>query len=365
MSRRAQPLWLAGPSRFAALPPRAALAVAVAALVLLLSAWIVPGGGEAAAPVTGQTDLGLYAAIVGGIRSGGDYYSVAAQALRAGGYPLKPFLTFRLPTLAVVQATLPAVAMLALLAGVAAGVAIAWRARINAWFVGRPARWVALFLLAGGMVAFVQPGLVGFHEIWAGLLIAWSIALRSESRWIEAAAITLSAMLIRETAALHALAMLAAALIERRRRESLGWGAVLLVFVAILSLHARAAEMAAGPLDAVSPGWSGLHGPGLFADAMAKSTVLTLLPWWLGAPVAMLALTGWAAAPGGTGLRAALTFGGYALAVAALARADNFYWVLAAAPAFLVGLAFLPDGLRDLRARLLDRRRIRVQRIVR
>ncbi|KQN07239.1 hypothetical protein [Sphingomonas sp. Leaf25] len=365
MSRARPPVWLARPGRFAGVPPVAAVAVALAALLLIAASWFVPADDGGTASVAGQTDLGLYAAIVEGVRGGGDYYTVAAQALRAGGYPLKPFVTFRLPTLAVVQAALPNLLVLALLAGVAAATVLTWRRVIEAWFARGTTRAVAWFLLAGGMIAFVQPGLVAFHEIWAGLLIAWALALRSEERWIEAAAIALCAMLIRETAALFALAMLAAALIERQRREAIGWGAVLLVFVAILSLHARAAGIAVGPLDPVSPGWTGGHGPGLFANAMARSTVLTLLPWWIGAPVAMLALTGWAAAPGPVGFRAALTFGGYALAIALFARIDNFYWVLAAAPAFLVGLAFLPDAARDLAVALLDRRRVRVQRIVR
>ena len=35
------------------------------------------------------------------------------------------------------------------------------------------------------------------------------------------------------------------------------------------------------------------------------------------------------------------------------------------APAFLIGLVFVPDGLRDLMVRALDRRRVQVQRIER
>lgn len=363
MIRPRPPVWLSCPSRFATLRPGVALAVALLALVLLASAWIVPA--ETDGRNAGQTDVGLYGSVVAGLRAGGDYYGVAAQELRAGRYPLHPFPAVRLPTLAVVQAALPDLASILLLIAVAAATGLAWTRRIGGWFERGPPRIAALFLLAGGMVAFVQPSLVHFHELWAGLLVAWSLAIRREDRWVEAVAIALSAMLIRETAALHALAMLAAALAERRRREALGWAAALLVFVAVLLLHARAVGMIAGPLDAVSPGWSGLHGPGLFASAMARSTALTLLPWWLGGPLAMLALLGWAAAPGPLGRHALLTFGGYAAAIALFARTDTFYWALAAAPAYLVGMAFLPDAVRDLTRALLDRRRVRVQRITR
>lgn len=364
MIRPRPPLWLSSSSRFATLRLGVAVALSILFALLLGSAWIQPGE-DSGVRGSGQTDLGLYGAVVDGLRAGGDYYSVAAQELRAGGYPLRPFPAVRLPTLAVVQAALPDAVPIVALVLLAIATGLAWTRRIGEWFARGTPRITALFLLAGGMVAFVQSSLVHFHDLWAGLLIALSLAIRRDDRWIEPVAIALCAMLIRETAALYALVMLAMALVEGRRREALGWVAALLVFVALLSLHARAVSMIGGPLDAVSPGWSGLHGPGLFASAMARSTALTLLPWWLGAPLAMLALIGWTAAPGPLGLRAALVFGGYAAAIALFARTDTFYWVLAAAPAYLVGMAFLPDAARDLTRTLLDRRRVRVQRITR
>jgi hypothetical protein len=364
MSRARPPLWLSSSSRFACVHPAVAITLAILFALLLGSAWIQPGE-DSGVRGGGQTDLGLYGAVVDGLRAGGDYYSVAAQELRAGGYPLRPFPAVRLPTLAVVQAALPDAVPIIALVLLAIATGLAWTRRIGEWFARGTPRITALFLLAGGMVAFVQSSLVHFHDLWAGLLIALSLAIRRDDRWIEPVAIALCAMLIRETAALYALVMLAMALVEGRRREALGWVAAMLVFVALLSLHARAVSMIGGPLDAVSAGWSGLHGPGLFASAMARSTALTLLPWWLGAPLAMLALIGWMAAPGPLGLRAALVFGGYAAAIALFARTDTFYWVLAAAPAYLVGMAFLPDAARDLTRTLLDRRRVRVQRITR
>ncbi|WP_235519619.1 hypothetical protein [Sphingomonas sp. Leaf22] len=362
MIRARPPVWLSCSSRFATLRPGMALGIALLALALLASSWFLPAEDAARDAPLG---VDVYASVVDGLRSGGDYYAVAAQELRADRAPLHPFPAIRLPTLSVVQAALPDFVSILLLIAIAAATGLAWSRRIGGWFERGPPRIAALFLLAGGMVAFVQPSLVAFHELWAGLLIAWSLAIRREDRWVEAVALALCAMVIRETAALYALAMLAAALRDGRRREALGWVAALLVFVAVLLLHARAVALVAGPLDAVSPGWGRLHGPGLFASGMARSTALIILPWWLGAPLAMLAMLGWAAAPGPLGRRAALTFGGYALAIAVFARTDNFYWALAAAPAYLVGMAFLPDAVRDLARPILDRRRVRVQRITR
>ena len=118
-------------------------------------------------------------AIVDGVRHGGDYYGVAAErACARGDYPMKPFVTFRLPTLAVVQAMLPGWAVIALLYALAAGVMLAWFARLRPAFARPPPLILAMVLLAGGMGAFVQSELASFHEVWAGLLIALSLALR-------------------------------------------------------------------------------------------------------------------------------------------------------------------------------------------
>ena len=46
-------------------------------------------------------------------------------------------------------------------------------------------------------------------------------------------------------------------------------------------------------------------------------------------------------------------------------RLDNFYWGLMVAPTILIGLTFVPDGLRDLVMAALDKRRIIVTRVSR
>ena len=76
---------------------------------------------------------------------------------------------------------------------------------------------------------------------------------------------------------------------------------------------------------------------------------------------------GWASWNDPLGLRMALTLAGYAAVIGLFARGDNFYWVLLVAPVFLAGLAFVPDGLRDLAraATALDKRRITVTRVTR
>jgi hypothetical protein len=258
---RRRPIWLSAPTRFAGLSRRQARwGLALAALLLLAcfsalqSAAPPPASGNAADHASDRADVMLYQVIVDGVRHGGDYYQVAATQLRAGGYPLRPFFTFRLPTLAVVEAALPPFIVVILLYLLAAATILAWFARLRPVLTNRAALTAALVLLAAGMVVFVRPELVSFHEIWAGPLIALSLALRRPGRWIEAVALALIAMLIRETALLYVAIMAGFALTEHQRREAMGWIGAIVIFAGVVACHAYAVAHVVGPLDTASPG---------------------------------------------------------------------------------------------------------------
>ncbi|MEI9852633.1 MAG: hypothetical protein WDN24_19225 [Sphingomonas sp.] len=368
---RAAPLWLAEPSRFAECrrgAARLALLLAILFVAACLTALAVPDPpalGAASGGERNRTDLALYEDVVAGVKGGGNYYMVATDALRAGGYPLRPFLTVRMPALAVAEAAMPAWLPGMLLLALALVTALAWAARIGEALPRTVPRLAAGVLLLGSLLAFFQPGLAAFHEIWAGLLVALSLALRRPGHWVEAVAVALAAMLIRETAALYALVMAFFAWREGARREGLGWVAALLVFAAVLAVHAWAVAGVTGPNDPASPGWIGLQGPGLFVKAMTLSTALQFVPSGAGALLVGLALFGWAAWDAPLALRALATFVAYGAAIAVFARLDTFYWALMVAPVFLVGLVFVPDGLRDLVRQSLDRRRVTVTRVTR
>ncbi|MEI4479845.1 hypothetical protein WAC35_28875, partial [Klebsiella pneumoniae] len=77
-------------------------------------------------------DVLLYQHVAAGVRGGGNYYAVAAEAQRREGYPVRPFVTMRLPTLALIQAWLPAPLVFGLLWGLAAGTLYAWYLRLSA-----------------------------------------------------------------------------------------------------------------------------------------------------------------------------------------------------------------------------------------
>ena len=372
MRRALVPLWLASPSRYATLSTGTAR-LSLALLALLILACFLALGTPGPPPVShdpakraqDQADVVLYETIVDGVRHGGNYYTVTADALRNGDYPLKPFVTFRLPTLAVVLSVLPAPATPLLLYALVLAVVLAWWRRLKPAFARGPPRIVAMALLAGGLIAFVQSDLAYFHEIWAGLFVVLSLALRQRGRWIEAAAFALVAVLIRETAAPYVAIMGGLALLEGERRETIGWALVLAILTAALFAHADAVARVVRPLDPTSPGWSGLLGFGFFVRTVSISTALGLAPLWFAAPLVGLALFGWSAWREPLALRAIALFAVYAAILGVFGRVDTFYWGLLVAPTILVGLAFVPDALRDLTAAALDKRRITVKRVVR
>ncbi|MFM9828826.1 MAG: hypothetical protein ACKVOB_08800, partial [Sphingomonas sp.] len=203
MARAPDQLWLARPSRFAGVKqPLARALLGLVALLLAVSFTAIksvdlsPGSAAADGPPP-MSDVLLYQRIVQGVRAGGDYYTVAADAQRASGYPLRPFATMRLPTLATVQALLPDIVTTGLLYALAAAVVVAWWQRMGDVVRSFMARALVVALLGCGTMVSLRYDLLAFHEVWAGLLIALSLALWRPGRWVESVAIALCAMTLR------------------------------------------------------------------------------------------------------------------------------------------------------------------------
>ncbi|MES2096912.1 MAG: hypothetical protein V4459_09130 [Pseudomonadota bacterium] len=363
------PLWLATPSRYAGMTrnrARAVLLLLVVAMAATLTALAAPAPPPATPdpdkPGQNRADIALYQTMVAGVRAGGDYYRVAAHAQRTGYYPVRPFFTMRLPTMVVLLALIPPWLAPLLLWGLCAGVIAAWYRRLQSLLPGREHQLMALLLLASGMMAFVDRELVFFHEIWAGLLIALSLAVWRPGRWIESAGIALIAMLIRETAALLPAVMCLMALIEGRRREALGWIATAVVLAIAVFFHAEAWARVVRPDDSLSAGWLGLLGYGFFVRTMTLVTGLAIFPLWAAAPLVVLSIFGWSALRDPIGGRVVALFAAYGLLLAVFCRVDTYYWAMLIAPPLLVGLAFAVDGVRDLVAAAGSTRRITVTR---
>lgn len=351
------PSWLI-PTRYRTLPRWAALAV----LVLLVGAitaglWVKPPAINVEQPSKMHheergADVRLYKRIVAEMRGGADYYNAAADGLRAGHFPLKPFAAFRLPTLAAFQAYtpefLPRIVMILLVLATA----FAWYARLKSVFGSfAPAAIGALLGLSGSAI-MTEPLMLMFHESWAAILIALSLALRRDGKWAASVVAGFAAVMIRETAIAYVLGMAVLAFLGGKRREALGWTAIVPVFGAYLAWHAAHVAAVVMPTDLRSPGWIGLGGWSFYISATHLTTALTELPKWCAAILVPLAWFGWAGLRADLGLRAAAIIGGYGLVMMIFARPDNFYWGLLTAPILLCGFVFVPAAFRDIFAAL-------------
>jgi hypothetical protein len=192
--------------------------------------------------------------------------------------------------------------------------------------------------LATGVLPAIAAEAPYLHEVWAGVLISLSLALRRPHGFAAAVALGLAAALIRELAAPYLLAMLALALTERRWREGAAWASALVLFGAALALHAHLVGRLVLPSDHASVGWLKLSGWPFVLHAAQWNGLLAVAPAWLAAVVVPLALFGAATWDGPLGRRLAAILIGYVLAFAVVGRPENFHWGLVFTPLLPLGL---------------------------
>lgn len=353
--------WQALGRPFPHLPRWAAvLVLALLAAAMAWSAWDAatastpaePGGtpvpaATSDAPERAPGDMALYARIAARVAGGEGYHAAALAEHRASGYPARPFVTIRLPTLAWVQGligvdgvryaalALAAASLWALATGLASTATV-------------PERLAAGILLALGAGAAFSPVAGLDHDFIAGMLLTLALLAYRPGRWWPALLAAGAALAVRELAAPFVLLWLAVALAGRRWREAAAVAALLALFAIGLALHAQAVEGARLPGDLASQGWNARAGYGLPLAALAEHTGLRFLPPVLAAPLAILPLLGWASLGGRIGLVAPLWFAGLATMMALFARPANVYWAELALPAYALGLAFAPRGLAEL-----------------
>jgi len=322
--------------------PPAALLTVLAALSLLAS--LAPGSSRPLTPLrfaSSQTpgDQSLYMAVTAAISAGAPYYPTVVRLQRERGYPLRPFVTVRPPTLAIVSATLGPTGTFALALGLIASNAIAWYVRLR----GGPAivRFGALGLLSAIGAAGISPEVLAAHEWWSGLLLSLALALGPE-RWFAAAvACGVAAALVRELATGFLVVLLAHELLRAAWRRAAVLVGVLLGLAVLLLLHRAAILDLTTPGDRASPGWLDWRGPAGFASDLVVFLNWTWLPRPLTLFVAFSPLVGWALAPPAAGRLPLAWFACFALAEGFIARADNWYWVQLLMPAYLLGWLFL------------------------
>lgn len=341
---------------------RARLALALLALLLALAALVpitaedpAPGVAAAAAtpPATAGArgaDVDFYARVAARLRGGEAYYDFIVAEQRAANYPVRPGLTVRLPSLALLTAALGPVGIRLAALGLLLAVLAAWWRRLGAQ---RVTGCAAVF--AGAALA-LNPDYLVVHELWAGLLIALALALyrppsggpRALTDWLPALLAGALALAIREQTLPFVLLLGALAWWRGSRGEALAWTALTALFALVLAAHLSAVAPHVLPGDPPSPSWLTFRGLAGIVSPVVLSTGLHLAPHWLAGPVVVLAFAGWIGWATPTGRLGAVLFLGYAALFAVTGRPSNFYWGMLLAPGLLLGLAFAPAAVKSL-----------------
>jgi hypothetical protein len=344
---------------------RPALAWAAITIFALLAFWgaLTPplSGTIRTAAVQGDvvtqiTDRELYGQVIDAVAAGNPYYESVARLHRANGYPLRPSVTVRLPTLALIAAALGRIPTFILYLALIAGCIVAWSMRLRQLIPPSQRRELAPAVVLVAFLATASPVIVYFHEAWAGILIALGLALwRPDRIWPSVVALFCAA-LFRELAVCAMVVMLAMALFERRWKESAVWIVAIILFAGVMALHIHEVQQVVRTNDMISPGWHGLGGWPLVVSAATAMSFLIVVPRIIGAIAISVMLLGWASWRHPLAWRVVGIVLGYAVAIAVFSRRDTLYWALLFAPLLSVGLLFLPigtlaSGLRGGRAR--------------
>ncbi len=294
------------------------------------------------------TDADLYRLIVERMKAGQGYYEADGGQLREMGFATRPFFNWRLPTLAEFLWLLPSVeAGRWVLAGLACVAFLMWIGVLEK----EGPRWMRI---AGGILLFCPLGITAitpshnFHEAWAGVCIALSLAMWGQGCRRTSVAFGVLAVFLRELALPYLVVMLAMAAWERRRGEALAWLGGIVAFGIFLAIHAWVVGHHMNGADKAHEGWLQCGGwPFVVRTARCNPALLLAPPWTVGItlPLALLGLLAWTSP---VGVRAGLTVGMYVAAFLLVGRSVNTYWGLLYAPLLPLGWLYAPAALKGL-----------------
>ena len=296
-------------------------------------------------------DVLLWQNVVDRMRQGQSYYSAMETALRTthrdrGIYPLRPFWSFRLPTLACFMSMFPTNFIpMVLLALLAVTMVLFWSKLLF-----ESGGWISVIigniLLSYSVICTVIPSAIVFHDVWACIFISLSIGLYSRSRAFSVL-FGLLALSLRIQVIPFIIVMGCFALFEKRSRESIIWFAALGAFMIYVAIHAYFVSKHVTDSDP-SKSWTAFGGwsfvlattrwtlPGIVGLSFVSGALL---------PVSLLSLASWNNA---CARRAAATMLLYCISFMFMGNPDNNYWGLLYGPLWAIGVAFSPKMIREL-----------------
>ncbi|MFE8034920.1 hypothetical protein [Thiohalocapsa marina] len=292
-------------------------------------------------------DIALYRRVVERMQGGEDFYTATGDEQHQRNYPTKPFLAWRLPTLAWVISNLGEVWAANLLRFVALVAVLAWIMELKDLGLRRREVIGGALLAYSSLVIALPPPTYYLHECWAATFMALSLAVRQRC-WPLGVFFGLVALAFRELALPFVLAMAVCALWEGRHREAAWWGAGIIAFALGLAAHAWVVSGHVPPDGLQGASWLAFGGWHFVLSASQWNVLIVAAGPWLAAFWLPLALLGAAARRDPLGTRLMLLVAGYSAAFLFVGRDNNGYWGIIYAPLVAISVTFAPAGLRVL-----------------
>jgi hypothetical protein len=323
---------------------RMALAIFAGAGVFFVAVTLSPWkSGFATSPARGPGDVALYRAEIDRIHAGEDYYAVAADELRARGYPTRSVFNWRTPLPMWLVGKLPAVELGKAVLGVAAIGLLLLAFGLMADEAGVRSAMFAVLLLVGALMPITLGDLFVMTELWSGTLMALSAVAYGTRRSRLGIAAGLAALFFRELAAPYCLLCVFLAIKNRQWKEVLAWLGGFAAYAAFYAIHLANVLPLIHATDAAHEhGWVRFGGAGFVISTAQMNAWLLLLPQWVTALYLAAALLGFACWSTPAGQRVGLTVAIYLIAFSIVGQPINQYWGSMIAPLLCLGAARFP-----------------------
>ena len=342
---------IASPRRI--LHDRRAQAVAILAAIVVFSAWslaalYLPRESAPSSYQEGGKDLQAYRQIVARVHGGEDYYSAAADELRAGGYATSSVFNWRLPTSAWLLSAFPhpewGQVFLCLLALTALG--LAYTADRQDGSVGRSL--LLLLAMSGAFLWCIDGDAFFAQELWAGVLIAVSVGTFGNGQRGWGVVAGLAALALRELALPYVIVALVLSCREKRWREVSAWIAGIAGCALFFCWHAWQVQRHLNGSELVeAEGWIQFGGPAFVLRTSQMNVWIFNLPSWVALLYLAASLLGMMALPGPMKARVSATVAIYLLAFLIVGKPFNNYWGLLYIPLLPFGLVRCTRAFKD------------------
>src|SRR5262249_32969223 len=299
-------------------------------------------------PGRGGSDLQLYRAIITRVHNGENYYNAAGAELRAQGYPTGSLFNWRPPLYAWLIGRLPSPVWAQAILGLFALVTLIWAFRAIHRESGPAGAIAAALLMVGAFYWCLDGEAYLAQELWAGVLIAFSVAAYGLGRWPWGVAAGVAALFLRELALPYCLLTVVLAWRDRRRLEAAIWVGGFALYGLFLAYHGMEVARRMSPADRLPASWIQFGGVPFVLSTCRMNEWLFKLPTWITAIYLWLALVGFTGWSSSIGVRSALTATGYMAAFAVVGQRFNEYWGLLYAPLLPFGIVWAPAAFRDL-----------------